>query len=273
MTNEELCLLIQQGHDELVPELWNRCFDYISMMAGKYAEGFPQLDISIKEDCIQEAYFSFLDAIRLYKNQKSSFVHYLSYHLPNAFKTACCGGRTMKKQKDLLNNAISIDAQIDTEGDGFTLADLIAEKEQGEQTEYVVHQDLKALEEQDYWQSVNGFMHRAFDESSDDVGRQIYHYMLDHDCSFRNAVIGLYGEDAFQDKRLVRKLEARSRNTRRDFMRYWNTSEGKEERRRLDLDEAVFSNGLRSYGLKRFRASGSYVESIVVRHLDDNVNV
>lgn len=271
MTNEELCLLIQQGHDELIPELWEQCRDYVAMMAGKYSEGFPQLDRSVKEDCIQEAYFGFLDAVRLYKNQKSSFLHYLGYHLQNAFKRACCGGRTERRQRDPLNNAISIDAQIDNGDDeSFTLADLIADKEQGQQTEYTIQPELEAMMAEDYWQSVNGFIHNAIDESSDDAGRMIYHFMLSNDCGFRDAIKGLYGDDAIHNKELMKKLEAGKRNTRRDFLKYWNSGKGKEERERLDLDEAVFSNGLRSYGLKRYIESGysSFVESIVIRNVD-----
>ena len=276
MSNEELCLLIQEGHDELVPELWNQCLDHISMMAGKYVEGFKHLDESVKDDCIQEAYFGFLDAVRLYKEGDASFKHYLNFHLKNGFRTACCGGRSKKKLLDPMNNSLRLDAQMKNgDGEGCTLADLVADKEQGQQTEYVIQPEMEAMEEADYWQSVNGFMHRAFDGSSDETGKQIYKYMLDHDCGFRDAIIGLYGEDAFQDKKLVRKLETRRRNTRRDFMKYWNSGKGKEERRRLALDEAVVGNGLRSYGLKRYIEHGytSFVESIVISNIDDNVSL
>ena len=271
MTNEELCLQIQEGHDELVPVLWSQCYDFISMTAGKYAERFPQLDNSIKEDCIQEAFFSFLNAVRLYKSEQASFIHYLNYHLMNAFKTVCCGGTSQKKMLDPLNNAKSLDIQLGEEDERFTLADLVADKEKGEQTEYVTSPELKAIEEADYWKSVNKHLHHAFDHSSDKVGSRIYHYILDNDCSFRDAILSLYGEDVFQDEKLMRKLRASKEKTRRNLISYWNTKKGKREREKLALDDDIIFNGYRSYGLKRYIESGysSQVEEIAIRRIEN----
>lgn len=269
MTNEELCLQIQQGHDELIPVLWTQCQRYISMMASKYIRAFPQLDDSIKEDCVQEAYFSFLDAIRLYKEQESSFLHYLTYHLTNGFRAACFSGRGARREKDPLNNAVSLDAQTgEMDGEGCTLVELIPEKEQWDQTEYVLQPELALLEEADYWKSVNRFLHNAFDESPNEAGKAVFHYMLDNDCGYREAIRGLFGEDAFQDGELMSRLQYGIKKTRSDFQRYWDSGRGKEERKRLALDDAIFSNGMRSYGLKRFRSAGSFVESLAIRHID-----
>lgn len=269
MTNEELCLQIQQGNDELIPELWNQCNGFIKMMAGKYVEGFEQLDESVKEDCVQEAFFSFMDAIRLYKPQEAGFIHYLSYHLKNAFKTACFGGRSKKSLADPLNHSISFDYKMGEDGEQFTLADVVAEKEQGEQTEYVIQPELARTEEADFWESVNRFMHQAIDTSSNDAGKAIYHYMLDNDCGFRDAIIGLYGEDALQDRKLMKRLEASKYKTRHDFKMYWTSRKGIDERRKLVIDEAIFRHGLRSYGLRYYIESGytSPVEELAIKHL------
>ena len=269
MTNEELCLLIQQGHDELIPELWIQCNGFISRMAGRYVEGFEQLDESVKEDCVQEAFFSFMDAIRLYKPQDACFTHYLSYHLKNAFRVACFGGRSKKSLADPLNHSISLDYQMKEDGEQFTLADIVAEKEQGDQTEYVIQPELARMEEADFWESVNRFMHQAIDESSDEVGRCICHFMLDNGCGFRDAIIGLYGEDALQDDRLMNRLASSRSRTHHDFRKYWHSRNGKEQRKKLAIDEAIFRHGLRSYGLKYYIESGytSPIEELALKHL------
>lgn len=269
MSNEELCLLIQQGHKELISELWNQCVGFISFMADKYVEGWPQLDASAKEDCVQEAFFCFMNAVRLFKPKESSFIYYLSYHLKNAFRTACFGGRCRKNLADPVNHAVSLDMRIGEDGNDLTLNDVVADKEQGDQTEYVVQSELARIEDADFWHSVNLFMHKAFDKSSNETGSAIYHYMLDNDCGFRDAIIGLFGEDALQNKSLMNKLETGRHRTRVDFKNYWNSSRGKEERKKLALDDAAFRYGLRSYGLKHFIEADytSPVEQIAIRNL------
>ena len=70
MTNEELAVLIQQGHTELYTELWERVSRLINMMIGKYAERRilpPDIE---KEDLLQCGYFAMLAAVKS-KQQKS----------------------------------------------------------------------------------------------------------------------------------------------------------------------------------------------------------
>ena len=71
MTNEELAVLIQQGHTELYTELWERVNRLIGMMILKSTKHRilpPDID---KEDLLQCGYFAMLAAVKAYDKDKN----------------------------------------------------------------------------------------------------------------------------------------------------------------------------------------------------------
>ena len=170
-----------------------------------------------------------------------------------------------------MNTALSIDESLYEKEDGsvVTLADVVADKQQGEQTEYVISKGHADVEDDDYWRSVNEYMKRCFAKYGTEIGATIMSYMLDHDCGFRDAIVALYGEDVYNDRKQRSKYEYHKKQTQFQFKRNWNTDAAKEERRKLMLDERTIGlNGLRDSGFKCFSQSGmsSVERSVLLRN-------
>lgn len=124
MTNEELVYLIQQGNADKIIELWEQTRKFIALEARRFINNSTFSDYFI-EDLEQSGYFALIDAAAVYDPERgASFIHYLTFHLKNAFNEAL-GIRSEKQANDPIHHAAGLDTPIsDKTGDSFSLADI-----------------------------------------------------------------------------------------------------------------------------------------------------
>lgn len=123
---QELIKQIQQGHNELMADLWARVKKLIAWYAVRYYRKYDCRGIEV-DDLIQSGYIALVNAVRKYDPEQGSFTNYLTYDLLNQFQELT--GRTKKQRSDLLNHALSLDAPLDeSDPDGRTLYDSVADE-------------------------------------------------------------------------------------------------------------------------------------------------
>ena len=131
MTNEELAILIKNGHEEHLPELWENVRRLMYQLSFKQysanKELFNSVGLSL-EDIQQESYFAMLGAIEAYNPEKGYiFTTYLNLQLK-------CRLRSILRLKDPLNreDTRSLDAPLEDENeDSDTLHDVTADPTSG----------------------------------------------------------------------------------------------------------------------------------------------
>ena len=116
-TNEELAILVQQGHRECIPELWANCYKILYGIVAKYYnaqfETFTRCGFTL-EDLQQDCYFVLLKMIEAYDPGKGyKFTSYAGYHVKNYLTHSVMGyDRRTKKITKPLNVSSSIDKPI-----------------------------------------------------------------------------------------------------------------------------------------------------------------
>lgn len=150
MSNEELVLLIQQGQEQYIAELWENNEAFVAYQANKRLIGVPEHLQYLRDDMVNESYFHFLKAINLFQAEKGvKFLSYLSYHLKNGFDDVLFGGRSDRARKEPLNRAVSIDIPVN-DAEGLTLGEtLLDETAEGEFNDFL---------DMDFIRSVNGIL-------------------------------------------------------------------------------------------------------------------
>lgn len=125
LTNEELACRIQQGEQELIPQLWEQVVRFITVQAHDYIslriQNGQRCDGELG-DFVDQAFFSFLDAIRLFDPDAGSFLAILKLAIKTSFSEVA-GCRRAAQRLDGSNIAVSGDAKID-DGD-FCLFDTV----------------------------------------------------------------------------------------------------------------------------------------------------
>lgn len=128
-TQEEMCLQIQRGKKELLPDLWETVEKLYTLKAYKWftarADMARARGVEL-EDVMQQAWFAFLQSVAAY--DAANGLPFLSY-IEMPFRTECAvlmGQRTAQGRFEPLNRCASLDKETDTEdGDGGTLGDSI----------------------------------------------------------------------------------------------------------------------------------------------------
>lgn len=127
MTNEELAVMIQNGHTELYADLWEQVYRLVCLKAERYShqlqeDGWRMDPEDFIGDLIQSGYFALVNAVKYFEpNEGIKFNTYLGNTLKNAFREAV-GIRSSKR--DALEFSISLDAPVLDDGD-TALLDLI----------------------------------------------------------------------------------------------------------------------------------------------------
>ena len=143
MTNEQLCVLIQQGGKELIPILWERvkrlCFMLCGQYYSKYRERFAACGVELC-DLRQECYAAFLAAVRSYKaDGGAQFASYLGYPIRKAAAELLGIHNADRVNRRPLDNAVSLDKPIEAaDNDNMTLEDVIPDTESEEPFEQVI---------------------------------------------------------------------------------------------------------------------------------------
>lgn len=122
MSNEDLAVQIQQGREDLYPDLWEQVRRFVAQQARRRFQataGFGGVEI---DDLIQSGYLAMVDAVgRFDPAAECSFLTVLDFCLKTAF-AAAGGYRTSKR--DMLDNCLELDAPTGEDQDG-TLLDTI----------------------------------------------------------------------------------------------------------------------------------------------------
>ena len=145
MTNEQLCVFIQQDSTELLPILWERVKDLCFMLCGryyaKYAARFAACGIELC-DLRQECYAAFLQAVRSFQEDKGmKFSSYLDFPIRNTAAELLGIRNPERTNHKPLDNAVSLDKPIEaSDNDNMTLADVIPDRESGEPFERVLQE-------------------------------------------------------------------------------------------------------------------------------------
>lgn len=129
MTNEELAMMIQDGDESKVPELWEQVRKLYLKKSIHYYDGHRELcsrcGVEL-DDIQQQAFFAFRQSVEAY-NQESglSFLAFIDYPFQTEMQNLT-GTRTALTRLDPLNSCASLDKEIDTEdGSGDTLGDFV----------------------------------------------------------------------------------------------------------------------------------------------------
>lgn len=124
MTNEELVMLIKQGDDGYIPQLWEQVRRLIVQRADRFHRAFQNKNGVELDDLIQSGYFAVLSAVKHYQPENGFlFTTYLGNTLKTAF-AATMGVRLAKTRNDALMNSRSLDDPIPGAED-ITLLDTI----------------------------------------------------------------------------------------------------------------------------------------------------
>lgn len=145
MTNEQMCIAIQNGDKTHIPELWKATKHLCYSIAGRYFRKcqahFTACGVTI-EDYQQESYFAFLQAVRAYKPDKDTlFTSYLTYPIINAGQRLMC----LRGADDAINHAESLDKEFSDDGAPLTLLETVED----ETALQAIETTLKAIEDDD----------------------------------------------------------------------------------------------------------------------------
>lgn len=120
MENEQLVTLIQSGHRDLLPVLWEQTERLIKMLIIRYAKNRVLPNSIDIDDLLQCGYFALLQAVRAFKSDSGyKFTTYLNYSVKNAIDEET--GSDKKHFKEIsYNKTVS-----DKDGDNVELLDLM----------------------------------------------------------------------------------------------------------------------------------------------------
>lgn len=128
-TNEELAMMIQDGDESKVPELWEQVRKLYLKKSIHYYDGHRELcsrcGVEL-DDIQQQAFFAFLQSVEAYNPESGlSFLAFINYPFQTEMQNLT-GTRTALTRLDPLNSCASLDKEIDTEdGSGDTLGDFV----------------------------------------------------------------------------------------------------------------------------------------------------
>lgn len=125
MSNEELAVLIQDGDNARILELWQQCNAFIWKQARREIyrlEGRRGVDVN---DLAQSGFLAMLDAAKSFDaNAGFAFMTWLGFKIKTAFQEAA-GCRTKRQMMEPIDSAVSLETPLTDEENGDVLGDLI----------------------------------------------------------------------------------------------------------------------------------------------------
>lgn len=135
MTNEQLAEAVKAGDRDKLLELWEAVRRFAYQQARRWAAAGR--GGTTVEDLQQEAFLALLDTLEGWDNGKGAFLTWYGLRLKAAF-TAATKQRTQRDRLDPLQISLSFDAPLtDSQGDPFTLANVIPDTAAAEELEAV----------------------------------------------------------------------------------------------------------------------------------------
>ena len=125
MSNEELVMLIQNGHTEKLVELWEAVRGFVAWRAKAYATVFDgRFGVEV-DDLMQAGFLAVAAAVETFAaDGDGKFVTWLNYYIKTAFNQAA-GLTTERRRKDPINGADSLHRQILDADEDMLLLDTI----------------------------------------------------------------------------------------------------------------------------------------------------
>lgn len=125
MSNEELAVLIQDGDNARILELWQQCNAFIWKQARREIyrlEGRRGVDVN---DLAQSGFLAMLDAAKSFDaNAGFAFMTWLGFKIKTAFQEAA-GCRTKRQMMEPIDSAVSLETPLTDEENGDVLGDVI----------------------------------------------------------------------------------------------------------------------------------------------------
>lgn len=153
MTNEELAVLIQDGDNARILELWQQCNAFIWKQARReiyLLEGRRGVDVY---DLAQSGFLAMLDAAKSFDaNAGFAFMTWLGFKIKTAFQEAA-GCRTKRQMMEPIDNAVSLETPLTDEENADVLGDLIIDT--------AAEKAIDAVAEADMAQRLHGALENA----------------------------------------------------------------------------------------------------------------
>ena len=141
MSNEELAAAIQEGHTELISQLWENTEKLFTLLCNRWwavrGERFVQCGLSF-DDLMQECYFVLIDATAAYDSSSGyQFTTYIHYPMQNRFN-ALLGYR--RGRRSPLDDCKTLNS-TETEDEDIELLDIIPDPDSEKPFEQIDHAD------------------------------------------------------------------------------------------------------------------------------------
>lgn len=124
MSNEELVVVIQEGKQGRMGELWEQVRRFVAFRARRVPlEGRADVDF---DDLMQAGYLALVAAVADYEPENGAFLTQLGYRLKTAFAEAT-GFRSERQKRETLTGVLSLNNPLKDDADSGTLMDLVAD--------------------------------------------------------------------------------------------------------------------------------------------------
>lgn len=124
MTVDVLAVQVQQGHNELLPDLWEQVRGLVNAYAKSFLLSFNCTHGLEHEDLMQCGYLAMVRALEKYNpGMGAKFSTFLVYYIRSEFQKAI--GRSERQFHDPLNHCGSLDIPVGDDPDGPTRLDFV----------------------------------------------------------------------------------------------------------------------------------------------------
>ena len=258
VTNAALVSLAATGDSLALEQLWAVNEDFIQRKTlhwyNRYKDTADRLGLTI-EDLVQEGYFALIYAAKHYNAERGDFTAYLNYAMLRQIKKAACGehtrlvttkdGRQLQISANLLNDCISLDANLDSDDENSSTRGEITE-------DPAASQAFQKSEDEIYTKELHTALEEAMTQNLTEREAHILRSRY-YDCQSLQAVgneLGVQRETIRQiEHRCIRKLQKLPKLQR------WH-------------DDIVSTRAWQGTGFGAWNHRGS-VEERTVEYLDD----
>lgn len=216
VTNAALVSLAATGDSLALEQLWAVNEDFIQRKTlhwyNRYKDTADRLGLTI-EDLVQEGYFALIYAAKHYNAERGDFTAYLNYAMLHQIKKAACGehtrlvttkdGRQLQISANLLNDCISLDANLDSDDENSSTRGEITE-------DPAASQAFQKSEDEIYTKELHTALEEAMAQNLTEREAHILRSRY-YDCQSLQAVgneLGVQRETIRQiEHRCIRKLQ------------------------------------------------------------------
>lgn len=216
VTNAALVSLAATGDSLALEQLWAINEDFIQRKTlhwyNRYKDTADRLGLTI-EDLVQEGYFALIYAAKHYNAERGDFTAYLNYAILHQIRKAACGehtrlvttkdGRRLQISANLLNDCISLDANLDSDDENSSTRGEITE-------DPAASQAFQKSEDEIYTKELHTALEEAMTQNLTEREAHILRSRY-YDCQSLQAVgneLGVQRETIRQiEHRCIRKLQ------------------------------------------------------------------